>query len=197
MAYLQPPDFDRPVQIICPAPIICLLLHAPDSLNAPLRCCCAPSSLRLDYVGYCRTIIMLLGEGPEGEVGRGRGPRGRLAGCRLRGVSPRPSRPRGSRLAARGSPRLAPRLARLARVYEGFTGFTGAVTVTGAAAVAVTVAVAVRGSGYVLRCVSRKERDRERERGRERERESLAFPGNIYQYLPTSPFPPPGRPAGS
>ena len=89
------------------------------------------------YVGYCRTIIILLGEGPEGEVGRGRGPRGRLAGCRLRGVSPRA-------LAARGSPRLAPRLARLARVYK---GFTGAVTVTGAAADAVTVAVAVRGSG--------------------------------------------------
>ena len=45
-----------------------------------------------------------------------------------------------SRLAARGSPRLA----RLARVYK---GFIGAVTVTGAAADAVTVAVAVRGSG--------------------------------------------------
>ena len=92
-------------------------------------------------VGYCRTIIILLGEGPEGEVGRGRGPRGRLAGCRLRGVSPRALAARGSRLA---SPRLAPRLARLARVYK---GFIGAVTVTGAAANAVTVAVAVRGSG--------------------------------------------------
>ena len=52
VAYLQPPDFDRTVQKICPAPIICLLLHVPDSLNAPLRCCCAPSSLRLDYYYY-------------------------------------------------------------------------------------------------------------------------------------------------
>ena len=50
VAYLQPPDFDRTVQKICPAPIICLLLHVPDSLNAPLRCCCAPSSLRLDNI---------------------------------------------------------------------------------------------------------------------------------------------------
>ena len=95
------------------------------------------------YIGYCRTIIILLGEkkiigggargggwqgeGPEGEVGRLPTPRGF------------PSRPRGSRLA---SPRLAPRLACLARVYK---GFIGAVTVTGAAADAVTVAVAVRG----------------------------------------------------
>ena len=55
------------------------------------------------YVGYYRTIIVLLGEGPEGEVGRGRGPRGRLAGCRLRGVSPRASR-LAPRLASRASP---------------------------------------------------------------------------------------------
>ena len=96
------------------------------------------------YVGYCRTIIILLGEGPEGEVGRGRGPRGRLAGCRLRGVSPRALAARGSRLAAHLASRLAPRLVRLARVYK---GFIRAVTVTGAAADAVTVAVAVRGSG--------------------------------------------------
>ena len=82
-----------------------------------------------------------------------------------------------SRLAARGSPRLAPRLARLARVYK---GFTGAVTVTGAAADAVTVAVAVRGSGYVVRCVSNRERD------------SLAFPGNIYQYNTYRTLPPAG-----
>ena len=60
------------------------------------------------YVGYCRTIIILLGEGPEGEVGSGRGPRGRLAGCRLRGVSPRALAARGSRLASPSS-RLASR----------------------------------------------------------------------------------------
>ena len=87
-----------------------------------------------------------------------------------------------SRLAAGlVSPRLAsPRLEKSSRL---------AVTVTVAAAVAVTelrLRFAVRGSGYVLRCVSWKERERERER------ESLAFPGNIYQYLNL----PPTRPAG-
>ena len=74
-------------------------------------------------------------------------------GFRLRGVSPR-----GSWLVARGSSRVAsprvasPRLEKSSRP---------AVTLTVAAAVAVTVAVAFRSSGYVLRCVSRKERERE------------------------------------
>ena len=126
------------------------------------------------YVGYCRTIIILLGEGPEGEVGRGRGPRGRLAGCQLRGVSPRALAARGSRLASPRAPRQGL-----------FKGLTGAVTVTGAAADAVTVAVAVRGSGYVVGCVSRKQR----------ERDSLGFPGNIYQYNSDTyrTLPPAGR----
>ena len=81
-----------------------------------------------------------------------------------------------SRLAARGSPRLAPRLARLARVYK---GFTGAVTVTGAAADAVTVAVAVRGSGEM--------------RFPETERETAwRFP-EIYRYQYYRTLPPAGR----
>ena len=62
MAHARPPDFDRTDQKTCPAPIffhprekvgrktpvICSLLHSPDSMNAPLRCYCAPSSPRLD-----------------------------------------------------------------------------------------------------------------------------------------------------
>ena len=134
------------------------------------------------YVGYCRTIIILF-------IGGARGPSGRLAGGRARGGGWQVADSEGfplapSRLAARGSPRLAPRLARLARVYE---GFTRAVTVTGAAAVAVTVAV--RGSGYVQRCVSRKERERERERER-----AWRFPEiHTSTYLTL----PPARPAGN
>ena len=103
-----------------------------------------------------------------------------MAGGGARGGGWQVADSEGFHLAARGSPRLAPRLARLARVYK---GFTGAVTVTGAAADAVTVAVAVRGSGYVVRCVSRKQR----------ERDSLAFPGNIYQYNTYRTLPPAGR----
>ena len=64
------------------------------------------------YVGYCRTIIILLGEGPEGRGGgwQGEGPEGDVG----RLPTPRgfPSRPRGSRLAARGSPRASPRAPR-------------------------------------------------------------------------------------
>ena len=122
------------------------------------------------YVGYCRTIIILLG----------RGPRGRLAGGGARGGGWQVADSEGfplapSRLAARGSPRLAPRLARLATVY--YKGFTGAVTVTGAAADAVTVAVAVRGSGEM--------------RFPETERETAwRFP-EIYRYQYYRTLPPP------
>ena len=129
------------------------------------------------YVGYCRTIIILLGEGPEGEVGRGRGPRGRLAGCRLRGVSPRALAARGSRLA---SPRASPRAPR-----QGLEGFHRGRHGYGCGC----------RCGYGCGCGSRfrlcgemRFPETERERERERERDSLAFPGNIYlPHLPPSP----------
>ena len=122
------------------------------------------------YVGYCRTIIILLGElGARGGGWQGEGPEGEVAGCRLRGVSPRAL---AARLALRASPRSM-------RVSQGPSRLR------------VRLPLRLRLRLRFRLCVEMRFPERERER--ERERESLAFPGNVYQYLPHPSPRPPGR----